>query len=153
VTIRCCRISMQDVASPWPGIFFAGDDSLIERNDIRVENKRQVIVRADEPAAAAAGLGGLQIGGGAERVPILDNLIQRGIGNGITLGSVRIVDAAGNDIGGIVGWVVNADDPCNPCLPGDPGVPPGTGGDDGGGRAVSAGALYDIRIELNRIYD
>jgi hypothetical protein len=152
VTICKCRISMRDLASPWPGIFFQGDDSLIERNDIRVENPRQIEIRGIEPIAAAAGLGGMQIGGGSERVRILDNFIQRGIGNGITLGSVRIVDARGRDIGGPVGWVVNADDPCNPCLPGDTGVPPDRG-DDGGQRTISAGALYDIRIAFNRIFD
>ena len=153
VIIRECRISMRDLPGPWAAIFFQGDDSLIERNDIRVESPRQLQIRGDVPTAAAAGLGGVQIGGGSERVRILDNLIQRGLGNGITLGSVRIVDVEGSDIFGPIGWIVNADDPCNPCLPGDTGIPPRDGEDHDGRQVVSAGALYDICIVDNRIYD
>lgn len=153
VAIRCCRIAMRDLAGPWPGIFFQGIDGLIERNEVLVESRGQVVLAAAVTTLAAAGLGGIQIAGGSERVRILRNLIQRGIGNGITLGSVRIIDAGGNDVGGLVGWVVNAEDPCNPCLPGDTEVPPDPGGEGGGRRIVSAGALYDILIARNRIHD
>src|SRR6185503_5774815 len=99
VIIRCCHVTMRDLSSPWPGIFFQGDDALIERNEIRVDT-RAFLQRAVALSAvvASAALGGLQIGGGSERVRILDNLIEGGIGNGITLGSVRIVNSDGIDI-------------------------------------------------------
>src|SRR5262249_17767494 len=129
------------------------DDALIERNEIRVDTRSFVQLAAVlSTIAASATLGGLQIGDDSERVRILDNLIENDIDNDITLGSVQIVNSDGVMIVDIVGWVVNAQDPCNPCLPGDTGIPPG-GGDDGDGRIISADALYDIRIAWNRIYD
>ena len=35
--IRGCSVSMLDGRASWPGIFFEGLDSLIERNVIRVQ--------------------------------------------------------------------------------------------------------------------
>src|SRR5207248_1465134 len=83
---------------------------------------------------------------------VINNLIQGGIGNGITLGSVIEVDEEGNDTGTIFGWVINVNDPCNPCKPGSVFIPPPpTGGSPT--RWASAGALYDIRLEGNRVHD
>ena len=63
---------------------------------------------------------------------MIDNLIQGGIGNGITLGSLTAVALDdGTAAGQWVGWV---DDP-------------------GNGAYESIGMLYDIRIENNRILD
>src|SRR5205085_2078276 len=81
-----------------------------------------------------------------------NNLIQGGIGNGITLGSLELVNAGGDIVRRIIGWVVNADDPCDPCQPGSVFVPPGTTG-PGGATYRSAGWLTDITIERNRISD
>jgi len=69
-----------------------------------------------------------------------------GIGNGITLGSLRTVDANDQPL------PEEPDpepDPCEPCKDGDSSIPPGG---DGGTRTVSAGSLYDILIERNRIF-
>jgi len=140
---------MKDQFSPWPGIFLIGDDCLIERNVVTVVTFRNELSNA-AGGTASAGRGGIQIGGTSERVRIINNLIQRGMGNGITLGHLVFVDANNNprDPGG---WVIDIDDPCDPCRPGDSGDP---GGDpDGGGRFVSGGALDEIRIERNRIFD
>jgi len=151
ITIRDCDVRMLDVPSGWPGIFFLGDDSLIEENQVRVRSLRQ---RDDDVAwmtPAGSSLGGIQIGGTSDRVRIINNIIQGGIGNGITLGSVIVIDANGKDTGRLIGWLVNAEDPCNPCKPGSTYYPPGV--DVGGTRTVSAGPLTEIRIERNRIYD
>jgi hypothetical protein len=83
-------------------------------------------------------------------VRVIDNLIQRGIGNGITLGHVVIVDA-NNKPGGVIGWGIDTDDPCDPCRPGNTGTD--GGGRPGGRRVVSGGALAEILIERNRIFD
>ena len=154
ITIRECHIEMSDVAGAWPGIFFVGEDGLIENNVIRVKSAREEAAGiAIEGIQASAGLGGLQLGGTSERIRVINNLIQGGIGNGIILGSMQIIDEAGNDVGGFIGWVVNADDPCSPCKPGDVFIPPRGAEDEGGTRQVSAGDLYEIYIERNRILD
>ncbi|MEP6508047.1 MAG: DUF6519 domain-containing protein [Gemmatimonadales bacterium] len=151
VAIRDCGITMADVASSWPGIFFIAEDGVIEHNVVRVASLRTPLVDEGIRVHAAAGLGGIQLGGTCERVHVEANLIQGGNGNGITLGSVLVVDDDGNDTGVDVGWVVNPDDPCFPCDPGDGYIPP-DGGDDGT-HYVSAGPLYEIYIERNRILD
>ncbi|MGH8583540.1 MAG: DUF6519 domain-containing protein [Gammaproteobacteria bacterium] len=155
VTIEHCDIDMRDVAGGWPGLFVTADDALIERNTIRVLPSRRL---TDSPAFVAiggVGLGGMQIGGTSERVRIIDNLIQGGRGNGITLGSVIIVNADEQDTGIFIAWPIFPDDPCQPCRPGDSRFPDPVDGDggEGGTRTRSAGALYDIHVERNRILD
>lgn len=151
IEIRHCDIRMIDTPSGWPGIFFLGDDGAIEVNQVRVRSRRQLDDDITWPVPAAAALGGIQIGGTSDRVRIINNIIQGGIGNGITLGSVIVIDANGNDTGVNLGWVVNVSDPCNPCKNGTVFYP--NGPDDNGNRTISAGALFEIRIERNRIYD
>lgn len=65
-----------------PAVFVQADDLLFERNQIITDNRR------GSPKTA---LGGLQIGGGSDRVEIRRNKIEAGNGNGVTLGSVRYV--------------------------------------------------------------
>lgn len=149
ISITNCKIAMKDQFSPWPGIFLIGDDCLIERNEVSVISARFELV--GKTTVASAGRGGIQIGGTSERVRIINNLIQSGIGNGITLGHILFVGPNGNP-GDPGGWTVDVDDPCDPCRPGNGGVNPGGGGDNGG-RQVSGGALEEILIERNRIFD
>ena len=95
VIIRRCRIEMKDVRSRKPGIFFIGEDSLIEENYIVVVDSKPRPEESDfdtplDPSntpPAEAALGGLQLGGTCERIRVINNAISRGIGNGITLGS------------------------------------------------------------------
>ena len=152
ITVRRCDVRMTDVRGSSPAIFLTGDDMEIEHNQLRVRSARQV---DDGPTLAipvSTGLGGLQIGGTSERVRIIDNWIQGGRGNGITLGSVVIEHGGGGPGRESPGWVIDRDDPCDPCRPGTTRLPdPDPGG--GGSRVRSAGALYDIRIERNRIFD
>lgn len=156
VTIRRCRIEMKDVASLRPGIFFIGEDSLIEENVIVVadiERRREGFdwinpLDPDSATNANAALGGLQLGGTCERIRVINNVITRGLGNGITLGSFRILTVPGRP-------EVDEPDPdpgrCDPCSPGDSFIPPGR--DGGTTRTTSAGDLYDILIERNRIFN
>ncbi len=167
--VQRCLVEMDDTPGPWPGIYVRGDDVLLEHNRIltgprSVATDLAVVVTdaaGDEfgiettlaseiqPEAAEAGRGGLQIGGGSERVDVIDNRIAGGIGNGITLGSLLEIDEQGNTEGRTPGWTVNRDDPCDPCAPGDNYQPPVV--EAGDPRYVSEGALYDLRIERNRI--
>lgn len=145
VSITGCAIRMNDSPGPWAAIFSVADDMLVERNTIEV-----VGTPGQGGPVVQAGRGGLQLGGGSERVRVVDNLIRGGIGNGITLGTIEQVGGGGNVT--LEVWVVDADDPCSPCKPGDVVIV--TGGGGGGAPTYrSAGDLYDITIERNRIHD
>jgi hypothetical protein len=147
VVIRDCVVWMRDRRSTWPGIFLIAQDARLEDNTVIVVGRE----RPPSPgrvSTAGGGLGGIQLGGGCERVMVLDNLVQGGVGNGITLGSVRAIGPEGGEE--VIGWVVDRDDECFPCRPGDLGVPP----DEGDGpRFISDGPLRDILIAENRILD
>lgn len=147
ITIRDNKVLMQDVASAFHAVFVIADDVLIEHNEIIVA---RAIASTAGTDVVAAGRGGLHLGGTCDRVQVIDNLIKDGISNGITLGTVVEIDESGDIVPGQIGWVANKDDLCDPCAPGTTHVPP----DDGTGDTPTyqtAGALYDIRIERNRI--
>jgi hypothetical protein len=153
ITIQGCRVEMSDVPSDWPGIFVTGEDILVENNVITVRAGTQ---DASGALVVGAGRGGLQAGGASERMRVLDNLIQHGMGNGITLGSFREVkEKPGGGIISIVirAWVVDAGDPCGPCLPGNTFVPNPVDTGDEVTRFESAGTIYDLVIQGNRILD
>ncbi len=128
IVIQDCHIDMLDQAGDWPGIFVAADRVLIKQNSIRVAPGQGTT----GVAAISLGRGGIQIANTSEDVRVIDNLIQGGIGNGITLGSLTAVAAASG--AGAEQWVGWVDDP-------------------GAGTYESIGMLYDVRIENNRILD
>jgi hypothetical protein len=171
VTVRRCLIQMRDLATTWQAIYSRGDDILIQENTIEVlprpitaipaapapapamaEGIEAVIVTksilANKINVGTATRGGIQLAGGSERVRVLDNLIQGGIWNGITLGSlVEVNSETDEDFPDIPGKA----DPCDPCKPAD-----STDDDDPQGgppKFLSAGDLYDIEISRNRITD
>jgi hypothetical protein len=128
VSIHHNLIRMLDKRGSGVAIYLAGDDSLIERNDIRLLPAPQMppIETPDEPdpvdpndpcarleivyvnplifmkyidrvwqvvlllapklVQPYRALGGIQLGGGSERVRVIENVIIGGAGNGITLG-------------------------------------------------------------------
>ncbi|WP_204141057.1 DUF6519 domain-containing protein [Halomicronema sp. CCY15110] len=148
VTVQHCRLVQRDVPSEWPIMYLVGDDVLIQNNRLEV----QVPAKAGATAGATAARGGLQICGTCDRVQVLDNHIERGINNGITLGSIAEIDDQGEFVPRYIGWVIDANDPCSPCKPGSVYIPPGQSNpDEGGTRQVSAGSLSEIQIRRNRI--
>jgi hypothetical protein len=162
VRIRECNVVMQDVEGMWPAIMVAGQDIIIERNRVTVEAERVILTRAisevgmDTGRSALAGLGGIWLRGGCRIVRVLSNWIERGIGNGITLGSADVVQIESPPpgfFGGLVGWFYGTD-ACGSCDPGGTYVPPSDGGGDGGGPNYIAGPpLIDIVIEDNIILE
>ncbi len=155
VTIRRCRVEMKDVPTARPAVFLTGEDALIEENVIVVMDVDRRIAGFDvvnplapdlaQPAHAA--LGGLQLGGRSERIRVINNVIARGNGQGITLGNIIVVGQTGEP----VPQPEPVPDPCEPCDEGDTSVPPRGGNDTT--RSISQGDLYDIRIERNRIFN
>lgn len=155
ITIRGCEIEMTDQASDAPGIFFAGDDSLITGNIIRVISDKGTLAGGVSGGRtldteifdpALRGRGGLNIGGTSERVRVTHNLIQGGTGNGITLGTlaeIRLGNVEQIKYPGASGVVDQLGHPVDFTQPPSSGVT----------RIGSAGALYDIHIEHNLIYN
>ncbi|SPF40910.1 conserved hypothetical protein [Syntrophobacter sp. SbD1] len=92
--------------------------------------------------------GGIQIGGASTNVCILDNDIDGGSRNGITLGSLDLIDANGNGTGKWIGIIILTEggDCCNGTLQ-ISGTYPGTTGTT----VVAGGILTDIHIHRNRI--
>jgi hypothetical protein len=92
--LRLCRIEPGPFpAGPPPAatsglaaVYVQGEDLLIERNEVV------------GPAAAALPsqrpLGGIHVGGDSREVLLIRNLIEAGNGNGITLGSVRMISVS-----------------------------------------------------------
>lgn len=147
VKILRCIVTMEDLHGPWHAIYLRCEDALVEHNVISVTPT--VPSGEFQVPAILGGRGGLHLAGTCTRVQVIDNRIDGGMGNGITLGSLlEIVDGTVTEDD--PGWVINRDDPCDPCHPGDTTVPPRTG-EPGESTFESAGALYDIRIERNRI--
>jgi len=151
--IRDCRIRMQNVPGPWPGIYITGDDVTIENNVIWVPLETQLDEAGNEIGLGVTGLGGIQVGGTSDRVRIIGNLIQRGMGTGIVLGHILELDEQGEPVNGDnYRWLGYFNDYCYPCRPGGNYVPPEEEGDTTTTK-VSAGALSEILIKGNRILD
>src|SRR5262249_12253451 len=103
--------------------------------------------------AEAMNPGGIQIAGTSTGVATRDVfVIQNEIGsagwNGITLGSVAILDSTGNDTGVIRGTTLQVPGPCDTAITfqipvSNPGQP--------GSKIVSGGELVNIQISRNRI--
>jgi hypothetical protein len=167
--MEACRVAIQDVPSQWPAVWVSGIEMRIVRNWIGLQNAANLQLwlpasvvgdlAADAGAGGATGEtgivstfgvhpGGLQVGGQSRDVFVLENEIEGGSRNGITLGSLSVLDSQGNDTGTIIGVLVFPPDPCS--KGGSLEVPvesPGTPGT----RVVSGGKLLNILIERNRI--
>lgn len=158
LTLSNSTIYIKDMDAHCSAVYLAGDDMLIERCEIRVLSARAAAAVGDEitndpnlffPAQMATG--GLQIGGGSERVRIIDNLIINGIGNGITLGSIDFEKDGGvvtnhNPFGGGNNHPI---DICNP----DDGYVDDDEETDDGMKPVAGPPLEDILIKFNRIFN
>jgi hypothetical protein len=154
VKIERCVVRMKDPNGRWPGIFLRATDATVRETEVL----GTILEMPPEKVFTLKGalvVGGLQIGGGSERVRVHENLFHGLSGQGITLGSMVELDANGRpDPGGGGGWVADGDDPCNNCdEPSSGDRPPGDGGDDRPPRLQSEGDLYDIDIRRNRIFD
>ena len=168
VTVRRCLVQMRDVYSLWQAVYSRGDDILLEENTIEIlpadgrPPEATVPPRPGDALApagvntpphpvvlAGAARGGIQLAGGSDRVRILNNLIQGGTWNGITLGSLEKEEAEPERED--TPDIPETGDHCEKCKPTD--LTGDTRSADGKPRFVSAGDLYDIEISGNRIAD
>lgn len=147
LTIRGCRIQMKNIQGTSPGIFVVGDDVLIRDNVIKVEPGE---TNAGNETPKVLARGGLQVGGTSDRVRIINNLIQGGKGSGITLGSIKILDQQNNIFREYFQWFTRYLDIC---MPGSTFIPHTEEDEEGEKKKTSVGALSEIHIEGNRIFD
>jgi len=160
------RIAMKDVFSQWPGVYLSGVELRFRHNWVGLRNfaaewlpaemVRDIAGYAASKAASVVkkGLGapgGVQIAGASRDVFIIENEIEGGDGNGIALGSVRLLNADGVDTGVLTGVVMTPKDDCATAISNQI---PGTIS-SGGGKAtvVAASRLINVTIARNRIRD
>lgn len=153
-----CLVRQTDLTCIEHAVVVLADAAHIEHNVIEVR------VRTDNVAFVATGggefqpgsmaLGGLHLKSLCEGVRVIDNLIRGGCGHGITFGSVRWYFEDGEPVPPELEPVEPEPDPCDPTHPSDSviGIVPVDLGESGTIRVGSAGPLYDIRIERNRIH-
>ncbi|HET6613086.1 MAG TPA: DUF6519 domain-containing protein [Kofleriaceae bacterium] len=186
-----CRVTIEALISDvgdgdtgaYPAVFLLVRDALVEGNQIATTGGHKdggdvmvlshpVVSAGTVPSRTA--LGGLQLAGQSQRVDVLRNHITGGLGNGITLGSVRwtkaaevvVVDAETNpELAGEATVQPNAPFSganANPvfvatyvvtdCCPENTPTPPGPTDENGDSKVPSSdGDLADIRIIDNEI--
>jgi hypothetical protein len=152
------RIAMENVRSIWPAVWVGGTGIRICRNWVGAQ--KTALATEWQPAVVAGELeknettgfanpGGIQIAGPSRGVFILENEIEDSARNGVTLGSLSVVDAKGQDTGLIFGVLTVEQDPCSDTLTLQPGVPPASAPQ--GSTIAAGGALRDIQIHRNVI--
>lgn len=167
------RIAMENVASRWPAVWVSGTEIRVVQNWLGIQTRAADLEwlpatiqddigsepqSSDTVSSGIAGLagmnpGGIQIAGtstgaATRDVFVIENEIDSAGWNGITLGSVAILDSKGNNTGGISGTTVQVPGPCDTTITlqipsTNPGQP--------GSRIVAAGHLVNIQINRNRI--
>lgn len=161
------RIAMANAQSSWPSVWVSGQEIHIDRNWVGLQTTTNdlewlpgtvwsdITARDSEDRIARkmSGIqqpGGILIAGPSKDVYILENEIQGGAANGITLGSVDVmVDGkASTQPTGVV--IVTQTDPCAP--PVNQQIPP-TIPSRPGSHVVAGGILVNILIKCNRIRD
>ncbi len=148
--IASCEIQMRAVSTVWPGIFLIAKDALVAGNCVLAAAPMR---DPDSDEVAVFGRGGIQLGGRSECVRVIGNLIRGGTGNGITLGSLDLIERPGSDDPSeVVPAPTDPEDPCDPCAPGSVEIPDDPGDDGRGRRYRSAGPLWEIRITDNRLF-
>ena len=159
------RVAMANVRSKWPAVWVSGIEMRLVHNWVGIQSAAAdrewlpVTVQTDLKAdSGSSGLsttigivslnpGGIQIAGPSSDVFVVENEIENAGRNGITLGSLLIIDDKGNDTGPN-GGTVTVPGPCDTTVTLQV---PGSPGGQGGGRIVSAGKLLNIQINRNRI--
>jgi uncharacterized protein DUF6519 len=157
------RVAMTDVRSLWPAVWVSGEEIHIEHNWVGLQGALTTdvwlpaSVAGDLPpgkrfqAASVADLplapGGIQIAGPAEDVFVVENEIAGGRRNGITLGSLVLLESDGSESGAPLGVLPVEEDDCS--TTGTLQTPPPA--DPGGQSLAAGGPLTNIQIDRNRI--
>lgn len=180
VDISECKILMVRPNSPQPAIFYQGDDGLIERNLISIFElilfshplfRTAASVAAPPPATGStrlAGSGhpasGIQLAGGCHRVRVVENVITKVKGQGLTFGHLEeaplsvssptattMPNMAASRV--VVGRWTHADAECEECkaITNQAPIHHSKMAPQQTHEIISPLSLWDIHIERNRI--
>lgn len=161
ISVRDCRVAMNDARTEWAAVYLVGDDCVIEGNSIYVVTDDSFFDKVDVPEPfldpgrfdahdASSARGGLHLGGGCDRVRVINNLIVGGVGDGITLGSVDEKGDGKVIVIYVPWWPVGKDKAdCDP----NPGHIGGGVIFVQGTEKIAGAPLNDILIERNRIFN
>jgi len=161
------RVAMANVLSKWPAVWVSGIEIRLVHNwvgiqsaitdrewlpisvqtDLKADSKFDSAALTSSTGAVSLNPGGIQIAGPSSDVFVVENEIENAGRNGITLGSLLVLDGKGNDTGPTGG---TATEP-GPCDTTGTLQVPGTPGTQGGGSIVAGGRLLNIQINRNRI--
>jgi Family of unknown function (DUF6519) len=154
LVVQACEISMAGSVSVHAAVFVHGEGLVVRDCHVETQTDQRVpeaLVIEKQVDRASFAWGGIQIGGGSQRVVVERNRVFGGLGHGITLGSLEwrsvsnplIILWLGAGIG-----LVNLLDPC-PDVQWYPGGPVVIGGTEY--YPVSAGDLEDVQVADNRV--
>ncbi|HEX9200843.1 MAG TPA: hypothetical protein VF865_14870, partial [Acidobacteriaceae bacterium] len=123
-----------------------------EKSSVNSNIKDEILHVGVSPAATSTTVslhpGGIQIAGPSQDVFVIENEIEGGRRNGITLGSFSLLDENGSDTGITTGVFIVHEGDCSTSTSFEPGTP----GQGSGGSSVAAGGkLINIQINRNRI--
>ena len=164
------RVAMEDMRSLWPAVSVSGREIHIEHNWVGLQDAAMArtwlpasvigdlppglqpeLTAADAAATAfltklALALAGIQIAGPSQDIFVVENEIEGGRRNGITLGSLVLLDADGSESSTLVGVLAVEEDDCSTTATLQ--LPPTS---STGQSLAAGGQLSNIQIDRNRI--
>jgi uncharacterized protein DUF6519 len=157
------RVAMKDTTSEWAAVYASGTEIRIEKNWIGLQDASNAtawisdIVINDVPAGfnqqnspgSTLANGGIHIAGPSMDVFIVENEIEGGTRNGITLGSFQIVSESGEQAGALTGLVATPPDPASDTF--TLALPASGAVGNTQGEIVAGSTLRNIQIARNRI--
>jgi hypothetical protein len=155
LTIDENRIAMKDVWSAFPAVYVSGREIHVDRNLVGLKTIDRKDPATDDLAALKADFtrasGGIQIGGPSQDVYVIENEIEGGGQNGITLGNVTTLDENGAEVPGLSGTVFVDQTDCTTTHTIEISGSAGSGSN--ALSRVAGGPLVNIQIVRNRIRD
>jgi len=154
------RIAMMDVDSIYAAVYMNGRNIFFERNQVGlapVETAADRLLETETNAAAMLSTGafstrapgGIQIAGPSKNVFIVENKIEGGSRNGITLGNFIILDKTGVDSGKLTGVQTQLEGIC--CGGGTGTLPGSTSSGSTIDKIAAGGVICNLHIDRNRI--
>lgn len=155
------QIAMKDVASLYSAVYLSGENLFFERNQVGLEAAKTgtgvlatdiadtSVVSTGASAFDTRAPGGIQIAGPSRNVFVVENAIEGGSRNGITLGNFIILDKSGGSSGTLTGLQTEPEEACSGGGTGS--LPGSTGSGSTLEKLAAGGPIRNLHIDRNRI--